>query len=117
LNRNEIPLSRKISGSTLKKCLPYTWAVTNSRLKRYIGDAADTGDIDRQVLSMGAIDGPIQQRPYAGALPDEFPGFFRRIIPIDRQAKTATVAPGVVVPVRGHTSASWGSRRCPLWAV
>jgi acetamidase/formamidase len=39
------------------------------------------------------------QRPYAGALPDEFPGFFRRIIPIDRQAKTATVAPGVVVPV------------------
>ena len=40
-----------------------------------------------------------QQRPYAGALPDEFPGFFRRIIPIDRQTKTATVAPGVVVPV------------------
>src|SRR5260370_10224655 len=39
------------------------------------------------------------QRPYTGALPDEFPGFFRRIIPIDRQAKTATVAPGVVVPV------------------
>jgi acetamidase/formamidase len=40
------------------------------------------------------------QRPNAGALPDEFPGFFRRIIPIDRQAKTATVAPGVAVPVR-----------------
>jgi acetamidase/formamidase len=39
------------------------------------------------------------QRPYTGALPDEFPGFFRRIIPIDRQAKTATLAPGVVVPV------------------
>jgi acetamidase/formamidase len=39
------------------------------------------------------------QRPYAGALPDEFPGFFQRIIPIDRQAKTATLAPGVVVPV------------------
>src|SRR5580692_2554923 len=39
------------------------------------------------------------QRPYTGALPDEFPCFFRRIIPIDRQAKTATVAPGVVVPV------------------
>jgi acetamidase/formamidase len=39
------------------------------------------------------------QRPYTGALPDEFPGFFQRIIPIDRQAKTATVAPGVVVPV------------------
>jgi acetamidase/formamidase len=40
------------------------------------------------------------QRPYTGALPEEFPGFFQRIIPIDRQAKTATVAPGVVVPVR-----------------
>src|SRR6266446_2914763 len=39
------------------------------------------------------------QRPYTGALPDEFPGFFQRVIPIDREAKTATVAPGVVVPV------------------
>ena len=39
------------------------------------------------------------QRPYTGALPDEFPGFFQRIIPIDREAKTATLAPGVVVPV------------------
>jgi acetamidase/formamidase len=39
------------------------------------------------------------QRPYAGALPDEFTGFFQRIIPIDRHAKTATLAPGVVVPV------------------
>ena len=25
-----------------------------------------------------------RQRPYTGALPDEFPGFFQRIIPIDR---------------------------------
>jgi acetamidase/formamidase len=39
------------------------------------------------------------QRPYTGALPEEFPGFFQRIIPIDREAKTAAVAPGVVVPV------------------
>ena len=39
------------------------------------------------------------QRPYAGALPDEFTAFFQRIIPIDRQAKTAILAPGVVVPV------------------
>jgi acetamidase/formamidase len=39
------------------------------------------------------------QRPYTGALPEEFPGFFQRIIPIDRDAKTAAVAPGVVVPV------------------
>jgi acetamidase/formamidase len=35
------------------------------------------------------------QRPYAGALPEEFPGFFQRIIPIDRQAKTATCAPHI----------------------
>jgi acetamidase/formamidase len=41
------------------------------------------------------------QRPYTGALPDEFPGFFQRIIPIDRMSRTATVAPGVVVPVPG----------------
>jgi acetamidase/formamidase len=39
------------------------------------------------------------QRPYNGALPEEFPGFFQRIIPINREAKTATIAPGVVVPV------------------
>ncbi len=39
------------------------------------------------------------QRPYAGSLPDEFTGFWSRIIPINRQAKTAEVARGVVVPV------------------
>jgi acetamidase/formamidase len=38
------------------------------------------------------------QRPYLGTLPDEFPGAFLRIIPIDLRAKTATVAPGVIVP-------------------
>ncbi|MET0925404.1 MAG: acetamidase/formamidase family protein, partial [Xanthobacteraceae bacterium] len=40
-----------------------------------------------------------RQRPYAGALPDEFTALWNRIIPIDRQAKTAEVAKGVVVPV------------------
>jgi acetamidase/formamidase len=39
------------------------------------------------------------QRPYAGALPEEFTRPFMRIIPINRTAKTAEVAPGVVVPV------------------
>jgi acetamidase/formamidase len=39
------------------------------------------------------------QRPYAGALPEEFTRPFMRIIPINRAAKTAEVAPGVVVPV------------------
>jgi acetamidase/formamidase len=39
------------------------------------------------------------QRPYAGALADEFPGFFRRVIPINREAKTAEIARGVVIPL------------------
>jgi acetamidase/formamidase len=39
------------------------------------------------------------QRPYTGALPEEFPGFFQRIIRIDRDSKTAEVAPGVVIPL------------------
>jgi acetamidase/formamidase len=40
-----------------------------------------------------------RQRPYTGALPDEFTTLWSRIIPIDRQKKTAKVAEGVVVPV------------------
>jgi acetamidase/formamidase len=40
-----------------------------------------------------------RQRPYTGALPDEFTALWTRIIPIDRQKKTAEVAKGVVVPV------------------
>jgi acetamidase/formamidase len=40
------------------------------------------------------------QRPYTGALPEEFPGVFLRVIPIDRQAKTAVLAPGVTIQTR-----------------
>src|SRR6516164_3088035 len=39
------------------------------------------------------------QRPYTGALPEEFPGLFQRIVRIDRDSKTAEVAPGVVIPL------------------
>jgi acetamidase/formamidase len=39
------------------------------------------------------------QRPFTGALPDDFTAFWRRIIPIDRRNRTATVAPGVVIPL------------------
>jgi acetamidase/formamidase len=47
-----------------------------------------------------AIDwGYNRQRSYTGALPDEFTALWNRIIPINRQAKTAEVAKGVVVPV------------------
>src|SRR5262245_23384405 len=38
-----------------------------------------------------------RQRAYTGALPEEFTGLWSRIIPINRQAKTAEVAKGVVV--------------------
>jgi acetamidase/formamidase len=40
-----------------------------------------------------------RQRPYTGALPDEFPAFWQRVIQINRAAKTAEVARGVVVPL------------------
>jgi len=38
-----------------------------------------------------------RQRPYTGALPEEFPGFFQRMIRIDRTARTAGIAPGVTI--------------------
>jgi len=41
-----------------------------------------------------------RQRPNAGTLPDEFPALWQRIIPINREAKTAILVPGVVVPLR-----------------
>jgi acetamidase/formamidase len=60
------------------------------------GDVLEVRILDVQL----ALDyGFNQQRPYAGALPDEFPAFWRRIIPINRAARTAEVLPGVVVPV------------------
>jgi acetamidase/formamidase len=65
-------------------------------------NGAQPGDtLEVRILEIDlAVDyGYNRQRPYAGALPDEFPGVFQRIIPIDRKAKTARVAPGVVVPV------------------
>src|SRR6185437_2952871 len=40
-----------------------------------------------------------RQRPYTGALPDDFTAFWQRIIPIDRKTRTAAVAPGVVIPL------------------
>jgi acetamidase/formamidase len=41
-----------------------------------------------------------RQRPYTGALPEEFTALWTRIIPLDRKAKTAEVAKGVVVPLQ-----------------
>jgi acetamidase/formamidase len=39
------------------------------------------------------------QRPYTGALPEEFASIWLRVFPINREPKTAEVAPGVVVPL------------------
>jgi acetamidase/formamidase len=63
---------------------------------------AEPGDVlEVRILDIGlALDwGYNRQRPYTGALPDEFTAIWSRIIPINRQAKTAEVAKGVVVPV------------------
>jgi acetamidase/formamidase len=65
-------------------------------------NGAQPGDtLEVRILEIDlAVDyGYNRQRPYTGALPDEFPGVFQRIIAIDRRAKAAQVAPGVVVPV------------------
>jgi acetamidase/formamidase len=59
----------------------------------------DVLEVRIQQIDLAVDYGNNVQRPYAGALPDEFTGFFQRIIPIDRRAKTAILAPGVVVPV------------------
>ena len=50
-------------------------------------------------IELAADYGYNRQRPYTGALPDDFTGFWQRIIPISRRNRTATVAPGVVVPL------------------
>jgi acetamidase/formamidase len=63
---------------------------------------AEPGDVlEVRILDVAlALDwGFNRQRSYTGALPDEFTALWSRIIPIDRQAKTAQVAKGVVVPV------------------
>src|SRR5713226_6063113 len=48
-------------------------------------------------VSLAVDYGYNRQRSYTGALPDEFTALWTRIIPINRQAKTAEVAKGVVV--------------------
>jgi acetamidase/formamidase len=63
---------------------------------------AEPGDVlEVRILDISlALDwGYNRQRAYAGALPDEFTAQWTRIIPINRQAKTAEVAKGVVVAV------------------
>ena len=60
------------------------------------GDVLEVHILD---ISLAVDYGYNRQRPYAGALPEEFTAFWQRIIPIDRAAKTAEVARNVVVPL------------------
>jgi acetamidase/formamidase len=59
----------------------------------------DVLEVRIQAIDLAVDYGFNRQRPYAGTLPQEFPGYFLRIIKINREVKTAEVAPGVVVPV------------------
>ena len=70
------------------------------------GPIAVTGAMPGDVLEVRILDvqlavdyGYNRQRPYQGTLPEEFTAFWQRVIPINRNAKTAEVARGVVVPV------------------
>ena len=65
-------------------------------------NGAEPGDVLEvriQEINLAIDYGYNRQRPYAGALPDEFPGGFQRIVRINREAKTAEAAPGVVIPL------------------
>ena len=64
-------------------------------------NGAELGDVLEvriQGIELATEYGYNVQRPYLGALPTEFPGVFQRVM-IDRAAKKAELAPGVVVPV------------------
>jgi acetamidase/formamidase len=67
----------------------------------YINGAMPGDVLEIRILQieLAADYGYNRQRPYTGALPDDFTGFWQRIIPIDRTRRTATVAPGVIVPL------------------
>lgn len=63
---------------------------------------AEPGDVlEVQILEVDLAVGYgyNSQRPYAGTLPDDFTQFWQRVFRLDRQRRTAEVAPGVVVPL------------------
>jgi acetamidase/formamidase len=65
-------------------------------------NGAEPGDVLEvriQKIELATDYGYNVQRPYLGALPAEFPSVFQRVIKIDRTAKKAELAPGVIVPV------------------
>ena len=67
----------------------------------YVNGAMPGDVLEVHILAVDlAVDyGYNRQRPYTGALPEEFNAFWQRVIRLDRAKKTAEVAPGVVVPL------------------
>jgi acetamidase/formamidase len=67
----------------------------------FVTGAAPGDVLEVRILEVDlAVDyGYNRQRPYQGTLPDEFTAFWQRVIPLNRTAKTAEVARGVVVPL------------------
>jgi acetamidase/formamidase len=67
----------------------------------YVNGAAPGDTLEVRILAVElAVDYAYnRQRPYTGTLPDDFTGFWQRVIRLDRAKKTAEVAPGVVVPL------------------
>ena len=59
----------------------------------------DVLEVRIEAIDLAVDYGFNRQRPYSGTSPQEFPAYFLRVIKIDRETKTAEVAPGVVVPV------------------
>ncbi len=70
------------------------------------GPIAITGAMPGDVLEVRILDVQLAipygfnvQRPYSGALPDQFTALWQRTLPIDMVAKTSQILPDVLVPV------------------
>jgi acetamidase/formamidase len=59
----------------------------------------DVLEVRIQEIDLAVDYGYNVQRPYLGALPEEFPGVFQRIIRIDRDAKTAAAGSILYMPI------------------
>lgn len=81
----------------------------------FVKDAmpGDVLEVRIQQIDLAVGYGYNVHRPYLGTLPDEFPNNFQRVIAIDRAAKTAQVAPGVIIPL---TDPFFGTLGVAPWA-
>jgi acetamidase/formamidase len=73
----------------------------------------DVLEVRIQQIDLAAGYGYNVHRPYLGTLPEEFPNSFERVIAINRDTKTAQVAPGVVIPL---TDPFFGTLGVAPWA-